>query len=167
MKKLKYYSFIFLLGSVGGWFAELIWRSIYFNKLVNPGALLGPFCPIYGTAGVLLFLILKRKNNFFINFGIMTIVCTLIEYFTAVISEDIFHKSLWNYSKHPFNFQGRVCLDMTLVFVISGLIVFYFLKPKIDKFYENHLDLCKIFTIIFGIVFVLNVVVQFLMWVIR
>lgn len=160
MKKMNYYCFVFLISTIAGWFGELIWRSIYFHRLVNPGALIGPFCPIYGTAVLLICLTLKKENNFFINFLKIGVVCTIVEYLTAFISEEIFHNRLWNYSKHPFNFQGRICLDMTIVFIVCALGFFYLIKPILDKFINENEKTVKIFNIIVGFLFLCNIILQ-------
>lgn len=40
--------FIFYIGSTAGWIIELIFRRIVHGSFVNPGALIGPYLPIYG-----------------------------------------------------------------------------------------------------------------------
>lgn len=160
MKKIYFYIFIFLLASILGWFGEFIWRSIYFKQLVNPGALIGPFCPIYGTAAIVLFLTLSKKDKIIINLINIVIVSTLVEYCTALISEEIFNHKLWSYSHLPLNFQGRVCLNMTVVFSIVGLIGFYYIKPLVEKYYENHQLVVKYFDYIFGFLFLCNIILQ-------
>ena len=37
-------------------------------------------------------------------------MATALEYVTAVLMENIFHTSWWDYSDKKFNFQGRICL---------------------------------------------------------
>ena len=40
--------FIFYIGSTIGWILELFFRRIVHGFWVNPGALIGPYLPIYG-----------------------------------------------------------------------------------------------------------------------
>ena len=37
----------------------------------------------------------------------------------------------WDYSKKPFNINGRICFLYTLVFALLATILYYFVIPKI------------------------------------
>ena len=45
---------LFLSFSLIGWIIEVIYRSWAAKKFVNPGALIGPYLPIYGSCVILI-----------------------------------------------------------------------------------------------------------------
>ena len=45
--------------------------------------------------------------------------------------EKLFKARWWDYSKKPFNINGRICLLYTLVFALLATILYYFVIPKI------------------------------------
>ena len=76
--------FIFYIGSTFGWILELFFRRIVHGKWVNPGALIGPYLPIYGfglcalTAIYLIFVDMKLPS--FLVIILMGACMTLIEF---------------------------------------------------------------------------------------
>lgn len=160
MKKYHYYIFIFFLGSILGWCGEVIFNLVVNNKLVNPGTLYLCWCPIYGVAAVIMSLITKKEYNLITNAIIIAGISTIDEYIAAVITEEVFHNKLWDYSNHPFNFQGRICLDMTLLFVLCGLIATYIILPKSKTIYNKHQNIINKINYILLIIFILNIILQ-------
>ena len=51
---------LFLVYSFVGWVMETCYCWICTKKFVNRGFLIGPVVPIYGTGGVLVYVLLKR-----------------------------------------------------------------------------------------------------------
>lgn len=54
--------FLFFVGSVSGWVAELLFRRFFSSanperKWINPGFCIGPYLPLYGVGLCLLYLI--------------------------------------------------------------------------------------------------------------
>lgn len=80
-----YLVFLFVTISVAGWCIEVPFRSLFCRKLVIPGFLYGPYCPIYGfgVVAVTLFCNHKKKEmGFFsgnlragVGAGICCILC--------------------------------------------------------------------------------------------
>lgn len=161
VKKLKnninYYIYIFFLFAIGGWLCEIIWSYIFRDKLVNPGCLTGPWCPIYGTAALAIIIMTSKKHKFSFNFLKIFCVSTIVEYISAFISEEFFNNRIWDYSNRFLNFQGRVCLSMTLVFTISGLIYIYLIEPFVNKIYIKYKNYIKYSNIIITTLFILNI----------
>ncbi len=162
MKTIKrdynYYLFCFFFTSILCWILEIIYSLIFRHKFVLPGSFYGPYCPIYGSTFVLLLLIFKRKDNVLTNGLKIFFSVTISEYLISYITEKKFHKIIWNYKKFPLNINGRVCLPMSLVFTIMGLITLYFLEPQLRKLYLKlniKIDTC---TIILLILFIIDVV---------
>ena len=61
--KILYYFLIFLLGAISGYIYEVIFYYITLGVLNNWGILYGPWLPIYGFAGLLIYLLSKKLKN--------------------------------------------------------------------------------------------------------
>ena len=57
------------------------------------------------------------------------ILTSLLEYVTATILEKLFHAKWWDYSKHKFNINGKVCLLNSTMFGFMSLFVIEVLHP--------------------------------------
>ena len=158
--KRHYYIFVFFLGAILGWCGEVIFNLVVHDKLINPGTLFLCWCPIYGVAVVIIDLITKREYKLGINAIIIATVSTIDEYLAAVISEEIFNHQLWDYSTHKFNFQGRVCLDMTLLFTLLGLLATYIFFTQTKEIYKKNYILINKVNYALLMIFILNIVVE-------
>lgn len=162
MKTIKqdynYYLFCFFFTSIICWILEMLFSLFYRHKFVLPGSFNGPYCPIYGATFILLLLIFKRKDNLFINGIKIFFSVTISEYLISYITEKKFHKLIWNYSKLPFNINGRVCLSMSILFTFMGLLTLYFLEPLLRKLYLKLNKKIDTFTIILLLLFIIDVI---------
>lgn len=132
-KFVSFWFLMFMIYSFIGWIFECIWTSIEQRKLQNRGFLFGPICPIYGV-GMVSFLILTQEIHFewYIEFFIFALICTVIEYTTSVVMEKIFRVRWWDYSETTrFNLNGRVSLETSLGFGLGGMAIKYGLHPFI------------------------------------
>lgn len=116
-----------------GWLWESCYVSIKQKKLVNRGFVTGPVCTIYGVGAVSVYLILKplADNLIVLYFG-GVLVATVLEYFTAVLMEKLFHTSWWDYSNNRFNFQGRICLGSSIAWGFFTVVMFRVLQPFVE-----------------------------------
>ena len=72
--------------------------------------------PIWGTGAVLITLILRPQDSLF-NMAISSaFIGSFLEYVVNYLMEKIFKVRWWDYSKLPFNINGRVCLTSFLLF---------------------------------------------------
>lgn len=127
---ISFYFCLFLLYAVFGWIMEVIVCSIPKRKLVDRGFLIGPYCPIYGYAALLMIFSLEKYNSDPLALFVMaTLICTILEYITSYVMEKLFHARWWDYSNKPFNINGRVCLTNCFFFGILGLGLVYFINP--------------------------------------
>ena len=123
----------FIIYSFLGWVWETFYVSIKQGEFINRGFISGPFCTIYGCGAIAVYTILKpAEGNLFILFFGGIVVATLLEYFTAVLMESIFHTSWWDYSDKKFNFQGRICLGASLGWGVFTVILFRVLHPVVE-----------------------------------
>ena len=136
MDILKIY-LLFWIFAILGWIMEVIVCSISDGKFSNRGFLIGPYCPIYGFGGILMFLFKDFKDNPFICFILCMISCSILEYLTSYLMELIFKVRWWDYSNDKFNINGRICLRNALAFGALGLILLRYILPVFSGFLDN------------------------------
>lgn len=147
---------IFIIGSVFGFFAEMIYATVYTRAIViRQGLVYGPFVQVYGMGAVAYYLLISKikepKDAFFA--GIL--MGGILEYLCSFFQELFFGSVSWDYSKFFFNLNGRVCL---LYCVYWGIIAVAFLKvvyPYLEKLepliYKKSVRILTIFCMIFMI----------------
>ena len=142
----------FIVYSFMGWVMESIYRSISERKFVNTGFLYGPFCPIYGTGAIIMFLFLNNfKNNIFLLFILGFLILSLWEYIVGWILEIIFHTKYWDYSENKFNIHGRVCLLNSIFWGLLGILFTEVIHPFVTETLNKlPQDVLFIATIILG-----------------
>jgi uncharacterized membrane protein len=139
-----------------GWLIEIIFCLITENKLINPGFLYGPFVPIYGFVVLTAYLCSVYLQGLFFPFLLIIyfLIPTGIEYLTAYVFEKIFHMKFWDYSNYKFNFKGRICLGISLIWFLLILFAIYALQPFILKILNNLPELfASIISILLAIYF--------------
>jgi uncharacterized membrane protein len=150
----------FIIYSIGGWIAQGIWVGFRKHHFVNTGFLYGPYVPIYGFGSLLILYVVDvfGKNPIYVFFGTM-ILCSVLEYFTSWAMQKLFHHLWWNYSKQPFNLNGRICLLNSVMYGLAGLFITFVTQPWVDQL-EKMLSFrtLGIFEILFTIVFVTDLV---------
>ena len=148
---------IFWLYSIMGWIMETTYVSIKDKKFVNRGFFLGPYCPIYGTGGVLLLLFFNTSNSYynpFVIFVLSIFICSLVEYLTSYFLELIYKVRWWDYSDRFFNINGRICLFNSFCFGLLGMILVCFLNPFFVNIITNITYIYKL--IIFSILLLIT-----------
>ena len=100
---------IYLVYSFLGWVGETVVATAKGRRFTNRGVASGPFCFVYGTAGVLITIGLndQRASLAALFFGSM-IYATVVEWLTAKLLERIHHRRWWDYSDKKFNLDGYV-----------------------------------------------------------
>lgn len=137
---------LFILFAVCGWIYEVIWTRFDDGVWVNRGYLFGPWLPIYGFGGMLVYAIFgklikkpvyigKLNIRFLLLFIYICLITTVVELAATYIIE-LFGTPftvLWDYSDHFLNFQGRICLDASARFGVLGLMIIYGALPIYNK----------------------------------
>ena len=137
---------LFIFFAVCGWIYEVIWTYFDDGVWVNRGMLFGPWLPVYGTGGMIIYGIFykqiktplyigKVNIRFLTLFLYITLVTTVVELAATYIVElfGMPFTELWDYSDHFMNFQGRVCLDASARFGALGLMIIYIALPLYRK----------------------------------
>ncbi len=125
--------YIFFIFGFIGWIYESALVSLRKKTFVNRGFLNGPVIPIYGVGALIIFFIFwdYRKQPVLVFLGGMSLA-TLLEYFTSVLMERLFHARWWDYSTHRFNLKGRICLSVSLLWGFYSILMLQIFQPAID-----------------------------------
>lgn len=129
MEWLATWFLIFMIYSFLGWVMEVIGSIIFHHKFVNRGFLIGTICPIYGVGAVGVSLLLRDLSNPLLIFCIGFVGSAILEYLVSYSMEKLFHVRWWDYSKMPFNINGRICLQNLIGFGLIALLIHCFATP--------------------------------------
>lgn len=134
---------LFLLGSIAGFFLEGLWSVLRWGKWTHhTGVVWGPFCTIYGLGAVAMYIAaslltparpMARWRVRIARFLICAVAGTLVEYFVSLFQEIGFGSVSWDYTHHRFNLGGRVSLKMTVVWGCAGLLFIEALCPAMQR----------------------------------
>lgn len=137
---------LFIFFAVCGWIYEVIWTYFDDGVWTNRGYLFGPWLPIYGFGGMLIYGIFRKQIKkpvyigklnvrFLLLFVDICLITTVVELAATYIIElaGTPFTVLWDYSDHFLNFQGRVCLDASARFGVLGLMIIYGALPLYRK----------------------------------
>ncbi len=129
---------MFFTFAIIGWLWEGTYDLLKYGVIANHGVLLGPWLPIYGFGGVFMYLLLNRYKKYpIVVFMGSFSFCTLIEYFTGTYLEITKGRSWWNYKDMPFNIDGKICLLASIFFGLAGILLIYFIAPKLKEYYSR------------------------------
>lgn len=139
MDNLIKYVLLFFFYSAGGWLLESIYCSIGEKRLINRGFLTGPLCPIYGTAALVMTILIYNpfKDRPLIIFLLGIVLCDIVEYITSYIMEKLFSARWWDYTYEFLNIGGRICLKHTLYWGIISVAFVRVLHPAVENLYAK------------------------------
>lgn len=134
------------------------------KKWVDRGFLIGPVCPIYGFGCLFIFVFLRKYfNDPVVLFILITVICSILEYFTSYLMEKLFKARWWDYSDKKFNLNGRICLTNLMAFGAGGMIVVYFIQPLITIVISKFSNvLIHILFGLLGLIFIIDIIVSFI-----
>ena len=98
---------------------------------------------------------LNKFIKFIVIFLSSALILSLIEHTGGVLLDVLYDKTLWDYTDMMFNIGKYVCLEMSLVWGIGGIIIYY-LRPIINKILDY---IPKWLTIILFITFIIDCLV--------
>lgn len=82
-----------------GWVGETVVATAKGRRFTNRGVASGPFCFVYGTAGVLLAVgLADLRSSWFALFAGSFLIATVVEWITAKLLERVHHRRWWDYS---------------------------------------------------------------------
>lgn len=155
------YILLFFFYSAAGWLLESVYCSIGEKKIINRGFLTGPVCPIYGTAAIVMTLLIYNpfKDKPLIVFLLGIILCDIVEYFTSYVMEKLFAARWWDYTYEFLNINGRICLKHSLYWGVISVVFVRVIHPGVDRLYDkiNGEYIYYIFAVIL-IIFILDLI---------
>ena len=145
---------IFVIGSIFGFFAEMLYALVYTRALeVRQGLIYGPFIQIYGIGAVAYYILISNVQDPKKAFFSGMIMGGILEYLCSFFQEIFFGTISWDYSNLFMNVNGRTCL---LYCVYWGIIAVLFLKLvyplllKIEPFiYKKGVKIVTVFMMLF------------------
>lgn len=154
-RKPDFYVLLFFLLAFAGWLWE---AGIYLattHSFVNRGVYYGPYLPIYGVGGILLWFLLHRfYQKPILTFFLSAVVCSVLEYTASAFLEWKWGLRWWDYSGYFLNLNGRICLLSAVCFGLGGMLLNCYLLPFYMRLYHRipriwRLILCGILLTVF------------------
>lgn len=131
----------FLVYSLIGWMAEVVFHAVALGKIVNRGFLNGPVCPIYGFGVISVFALVDALTHggegaldnlplwqLFLGGAVL---CSGVELLGGYLLDKCFHARWWDYSDFPFNFHGYICLKFSILWGLATTFVLRGVHPYI------------------------------------
>ncbi len=132
---------ILVIGSVFGFFAEMLYALVYTRTFsIKKGLIYGPFIQVYGMGALAYYYLIRNEKYSKKAFLKGMIMGGILEYICSFLQEVFFGTISWDYSDNFLNINGRTSL---LYCFYWGIIGVFFLKiaypglKKIDKFLDN------------------------------
>ena len=123
---------IFPIYSFLGWCLEVVNSALYRGELVNRGFLNGSVCPIYGAgAAVLILTFSPVKDNLFLLYFGAVIAASAVEFIVGYLLKKCFHMTWWDYSQEKFNLGGYICLKVSILWGVAGVMLLRVIHPMI------------------------------------
>lgn len=113
---------LFFVYSLLGWVLETVVAAVKQKKFVNRGLVNSPLCVVYGVAAIVVTINGQEVNYFWLFAGSM-IYATVIEWMTGHLIEKFYHERWWDYSNIKWNFDGYICLPVSLLWGTLGFAV--------------------------------------------
>lgn len=149
---------MFFIFSFVGKSWEVILHLVKDGEFVNRGTMYGPWLPIYGAAGVLIIVALRRlAPKPALLFPVIMVLCGVMEYATHWFIQRTMGIQYWNYSNYFLNINGRVALEGLLVFAILGTFFIYIGAPFVDNVLNKFSTKSKIITVsVLAVLFIID-----------
>ena len=160
------YTLLFFFYSAAGWLLESVYCSIGEKKIINRGFLTGPLCPIYGTAAIVLTVLIYNpfKDKPLIVFLLGIIFCDIVEYITSYLMEKLFAARWWDYTYEFLNINGRICLKHSLYWGVISIVFVKVIHPGVEGLYskinENYLKYILVIILVVFVIDLINAVIK-------
>ncbi len=88
-------------------------------------------------------------------------MCGTLEYFTSFIMEKLFNARWWDYSKYKLNINGRICLEVVVLFAIAGICIVKLLNPTfLNVIQMIPKDVLNVFFYILSTIFLIDIIIS-------
>lgn len=131
---------IFIIGGLIGDIIEVLYCHYSMGRFMSRSSLVwGEFSIVWGLAFSLATLLLSRyqnrSNTYLFFFG--SIMGGAFEYICSVFTEFFFGSVFWDYSKIPFNVNGRINLLFCFFWGFATVIFIKLIYPYLSKWIES------------------------------
>ena len=160
-------TFLFLLGSVGGFLLEILIRCVFYRKKekTNLGFLIGPYIPLRGLSLQIIFLISIIDFTFIpsttlqalFEIVIMAAAIIVLEYVVGIIFIKAFRIKLWDYSDRWGNVQGVICPAYSFLWTSISALYYFFLHSQVIEmvlWFKDHISLSFFLGVGIGIILI-------------
>lgn len=102
-------------------------------------AVWGPFCIIYGVGAVLLYVcsVYLENKHIALRFSVYALSATFVEYISGALLRYGLNMRAWNYDGLFLNVKGIICLKMTLVWGLAGILFAHYCVPFFERLFEK------------------------------
>ncbi len=154
MKKLKTINkyiliclWILVLGSVFGFFAEMLYVLVYTRSIeIRRGLIYGPFIQVYGMGALAYYFLVKTEQDPKKVFLKGMLLGGTLEYLCSFFQEIFFGSVSWEYSDLFLNLNGRTSIQYCVYWGIIGVFFLKIVYPVFLKM-EKYLDRPKVIII--------------------
>jgi len=165
--KVRELFLLFIVYAVCGWVYEVMLTALAYGYFQNRGFLFGPWLPIYGFGGILLYVLLgrlvrrpgkalSRAGTAVLIFICICLTATAVELAASYILDalGIGFLTLWDYFSENPNFEGRISLISSLRFGVIGTAALYLSIPLIKLISDpKHSRPINVTTIVLAVLF--------------
>ena len=134
---------LFLIYSFLGWVIETVTAAVKQKTFVNRGLINAPFCVLYGFTAVIITVFAGELHGIWF-FADAIILATLFEWVAGHLIERLFHERWWDYSEKRWNFDGYICLQVSLLWGILAVIMRRWGNPLFLYIFRNIPDMAGI-----------------------
>jgi len=125
---------IFIIGSVFGFFAEMLYALVYTRTLeIRQGLIYGPFIQIYGMGAVAYYILISKIQEPRKAFFSGMIMGGSLEYLCSFFQEIFFGTISWEYSHLFMNLNGRTSILYCFYWGIIAILYLKMVYPAFQK----------------------------------
>lgn len=137
-RTFDFYVLLFFGLSFIGWLWEVGIYLVTAHAFVNRGIYRGPYLPVYGAGGLLLWFLLQKLSRKPVKtFLLSAFICSVVEYVTGFFLEWRWGLRWWDYTGYFLNLNGRICLLSAAAFGLAGTALNCMLMPCYMKLYHR------------------------------
>lgn len=84
---------------------------------------------LMGLCGAIAFLLIDKLNSYIswdmdliLQGCIGSVIITTMELFVGLLDKYYLHINMWSYSNLPYNYQGVICLEFSLIWILISIV---------------------------------------------
>lgn len=126
---------LFIVYSFFAWIGETLFYAVNTKRFINRGLINGPFCVIYGFAGIFITIFLNDLNGIWLFIGCV-VINSVVEWVGGNLGELLFHEKWWDYSQSKYSFDKYVSLKTSIVWGLLGVFTVKWGNGLFMRFYN-------------------------------